>query len=309
MNPPGGTQGSREFRQAWAASQIEQIQQYMQQLDGASADWIGRNLPTAYQDGLDRGDKQAKESGVYADDSLPLKGGFSQIDRRTIEIFASEIYGDLHKAGVSMESRAARLLRETAQQDLDEADLNAILAQGVIEGRPRDTIRRLKEELEAVNVGTVKIIDKNGDPMEFSAGDYASMVVRTKTREATVKARHNRLEELDLDLVAIVGKVSNHFCTAFLGQVFSLSGKSRQYPAYSDLPGGGPPFHPNCSKSTRPFVPELASKQQIDAADGVEDAESLLGTTPAEAQRSFKDLQLRSQVEGVYATTEKKLFG
>ena len=54
-------------------------------------------------------------------------------------------------------------------------------------------------------------------------------------------ARHERLGELGLDLVAFVGRVSDNFCSAFLGQVFSLSGTSNKYPAYASLPGGGPP--------------------------------------------------------------------
>lgn len=31
------------------------------------------------------------------------------------------------------------------------------------------------------------------------------------------------------------------------------------YPALAGLPGGGPPFHPNCSKGTAAYVPELVS--------------------------------------------------
>jgi hypothetical protein len=163
--------------------------------------------------------------------------------------------------------------------------------------------------LRAVHGDRVSIIDKNGDPMEFGVGHYADMVARTKTRQATVTARHGRLEELGLDLVSIVGRVSQYFCTAFLGQVFSLSGKSEKYPAYSELPGGGPPFHPNCSKSTRPFVEELADERQMAAAEPLEDAGTLLGMDVSRAQRAFKDLQLHAQVKDRYAMTEKKLFG
>jgi hypothetical protein len=145
--------------------------------------------------------------------------------------------------------------------------------------------------------------------MNFDVGYYAEMVARTKTREASVDARHERLSELGLDLVAIVGRISKNFCTAFLGQVFSLSGNSDKYPAYSSLPGGGPPFHPNCSKSTRPFVEELASDKQLDQADGLDDADKLLGMDATQAQRAFKDLQIHAQQKDRYATTASKLFG
>jgi hypothetical protein len=140
-------------------------------------------------------------------------------------------------------------------------------------------------------------------------GYYAELVARTRTREAQVQARHERLGELGIDLVSIVGRISNSFCTAFLGQVFSLSGTSAKYPAYASLPGGGPPFHPNCSKSTRPYVEALATQAQAEQAETLPDAQQLLGQDVATAQRRYKDLQIRNQVEDRYATTEARLFG
>src|SRR5207248_2252057 len=88
---------------------------------------------------------------------------------------------------------------------------------------------------------------------------------------------------------------------------------SDKYPAYASLPGGGPPFHPNCSKSTAPFIEALASKEQLDLAAGVDDAEKLLDVKdPAEAQRRFKALQLFQQQEdryprGVQTSAVKKM--
>jgi hypothetical protein len=114
---------------------------------------------------------------------------------------------------------------------------------------------------------------------------------------------------MDINLVTIVGKVSDNFCSAFLGMVFSLDGKSDKYPAYSELPGDGPPFHPSCSKSTRAFVPELATETQLDMADGLDDADKLLGDDTSEAQKKYKSLGMRAQVQKHYATTAKQLFG
>lgn len=304
LHPPGRTQASREYRAAWASQQVGRIDAILRELKGRASGWIGRRMPQAYRDGLALADRQATEAGVRVPGS-GLAGGFAVIDERTITILARDAYADLEKAADSMGDRSRRLLRTTAQEGLSEADINRILAGGAIEGRPLDTIRNLREELRRVHGDTVEITTRNGGTMNFEVGYYAEMVARTRTREATVLARHERLEELGLDLVAIVGRVSNNFCTAFLGQVFSLSGKSAKYPAYSRLPGGGPPFHPHCTKSTRPFVEELATDRQLSAAQGVGDASLLLGMDQTEAQRSYQDLQIRTQVEDRYKASTR----
>ena len=308
LHPPGGTEASRHYRIAWAAQQSRQIDLWLRQLDAASADWIGATLPQVFADGVKRAETQAKEAGVRVQGS-GFGGSFALADRRTLEVFAHDIHADLSAASKSIGNRAERLLRATAQQSLSEADIDRILAGGVIEGRPLDTIRTLREELRRVSGDEVAVKTKSGGVMNFEVGYYASMVARTRTRQATVIARHRRLKELGLDLVAIVGRISNNFCTAFLGEVFSLSGRSTKYPALKSLPSGGPPFHPNCTKSTRPFVEELASEKQLDAGETDEDQRKLFNVEPAVAQKRFKELQLKQQAVARYATTARQLFG
>ena len=314
LAPPGKTDKSRVWSQSRASEQLHQVEQLIVNLQHSAAAWIGDSrdgspgpVHQAVADGIARGITQAKEAGVDQGDGL--RGSFSRIDRRTVELFAQEIYADLKKGAVGMGESAKKVLRQTAQLKLPESDLDKILAGGVIAGKPAETIRTLREALQVVHGDTVTIQDKNGDLIHYPAGYYASLVVRTKTREATVHARHDRLEALDLDLVSIIGRISKNFCTAFLGQVFSLGGKSSKYPSYANLPNGGAPFHPNCSKSTRPFIEELASGKQLEMAEGHADADQLLGDDSATAQRKFKDLQLYQQVKDSYATTAKKLFG
>ena len=312
LKPTGRTQAAQDFRQARAASQIAQVDQILRQMKLQTASWLSQDasLVKPVHEARQRADRQAEEAGVRVESAL--SGSFDQVDVRTATVFARQIAEDLagpDGAADRMADRSKRLLRQTAQVGLDESQINRILAGGVVEGKPVETIRRLRDELRAVHGGTVTITDKNGDPREFDVGRYAEMVARTQTRQATVVARHDRLGELGLDLVAIVGRVSQYFCTAFLGQVFSLSGRHPRYPAYASLPGGGPPFHPNCSKSTRPFVEELAEPKQLADAEPLADAKKLLGMDTSRAQRSFKDLQLHAQVKDRYATTEKKLFG
>lgn len=312
--PPGSTQAGREWSQARAAQQLAQIEALIARMKQDAAAWIsdprdGSDGPVtqAVKDGIARAITQAKEVGVSPPEGMT--GSFSLIDPGTVAIFAQKIMSDLSKAANGMGENAKQILRTTAQLKLPESDINKILAGGVIAGKPAETIRTLREALKAVHGDTVSFPDKNGEVIHYDAGYYAKMVVVTQTRTATTVSRHRALESMDLDLVGIIGRVSASFCTAFLGQVFSLSGKSTKYPAYSSLPGGGPPFHPNCSKGTRPFVEALASDHQLTRAEGFTDSQELLGDDAAAAQRKYKDLQIQQQVKDKYPVSAVKLVG
>lgn len=302
-SPTGRTQTSRDFKQARAAQQISQVDQILREVAGDRGAWIGRNVPRAYTDGIVRGDQQAREAGVSPDDLAAVQGSFSQVDRDAVQAFARDIATDLATAERGMADQAARVLRITAQQDLAESDLDKILAGGLIEGKPAATIRELRDALTAVNGGITTIINRHGNPMQFETGYYARLVAVTKTRQATVVGRHNRLSRLGIDLVSIVGALSGNFCTAYMGKAYSLSGNDPKYPPLASLPSGGPPFHPQCSKSTRPFIPDLATDEQLANAEGLPDADHLANVDATTAQRRYKDLQLEQQVRAAYGSS------
>lgn len=150
-----------------------------------------------------------------------------------------------------------------------EPAVNRAIARGLIsgdvrvaEGAIRDLFRdRNAPERESYRKLGNKIVTVGKAEMTVRA--YAMTVVRTRTREATVSARHERLGASGISLVQITGNNSTNFCTAFIGLVCSLAGEQTidgvTYPALSSLPNGGPPFHPNCSKGTAAYVPDLVS--------------------------------------------------
>jgi hypothetical protein len=221
LKPPGGNENSQAYRAAIAAQQIQQIDRIALGLKIKASGWVGRNIPAAMSAGVKLAHEQAIEAKVKTKDELP-EGSFSLIDVGTVRKFAADTLADLHRAADSMADRGKSVLRQTQQQGLSEKEINKILAGGVIEGRPRDTYRALEKELKALHGETVEV---NG--INFDTRYYAELVARTKTRQATVAARHERLEDLGLDLVMIIGRQSGNFCSAFLGQVFSLSGKDQ----------------------------------------------------------------------------------
>lgn len=307
LKPGGATAAGQAFRRARASTLVAQVDAILRQLKAQASGWVGAKMPQAYRDGLAAGDRQAEEAGVRVAGS-GLSGSFGLVDQQAVVVLARDAMADLSKAADSAGDRAKRLLRQTAEMGLGGAAINAILAGGVIEGTPVETIRSLRDALKAVHGETVTIVDKNGRPIEFDAGTYAELVARTRTREAVEHARHSRLAALGIDVVVIIGRVSNTFCTAYLGKAFSLSGNHPKYPALSSLPNGkGPPFHPRCSKSTRPFVEELATEKQLDDAAPDADVAKVITRDPAVAQRVFKDLQVRAKVEDRYVRSTKSV--
>ena len=244
LHPPGGTASGQDFRRARAAELITRINAILKKLDAKSIDWIRRNAPAAFREGMAEAERQARELGMSVP---PIVGSFSVVPQHAVEVLAHDIAADLNKASDAMGQQAIRLIRATAQRGLGEAQIDTILAGGIIHGEPVQAIRALRQALELVHGETVPITDKNGDVIHFKAGYYAKLVAVTKTRQATEIGRHRRLQSLGMDLVSIVGRSSKNFCSAFLGKVFSLSGRSRKYPSLSVLPNGlhgnhGPPF-------------------------------------------------------------------
>jgi len=297
LDPPGKTANAQAFNQARASQVLAQVDDEVARLRGIAADWTGTALDASMQRGIATADRQAERAGVREPGSA-LRGTFSVVDRRAAEVLARDTVTDLIKAADSMRGQAANALRRMAATGVTNAEVNAILTAGVIEGRPGNAIRELREALKLVHGKQVTIIDRNGDPITFAVGRYARMVALTKTRQATRIARHARLADKGIGLVKVVGRISDNFCTAYLDQVYSLTGDHPKYPSIDSLPNDGPPFHVQCSKSTAPFVEDLADPEDLQVGAPDPDTAKLLGSEDtSELQRKFKDLGLRSQAE------------
>ncbi|HVS73116.1 MAG TPA: hypothetical protein VHQ47_17810 [Phycisphaerae bacterium] len=263
ISPPGRTAAAQEFNHARAAQQLAQVNREIFLLRHHASQWTSEAITDAVRRGTLLADKQAASAGIQAPG---LSGSFGAINTQAVEVLARDTIGDLYKAADSMGNTAAFALRKMAATGVTNAQVNQIIAgRAIIEGQPQAAVRELRDLLEKVHGKRVVIQGKSG-PISFDTGYYAKMIATTKTREAVVTANSHRLQQHGIDLVRIVGKVSVHFCTAFLGHVYSISGGHSRYPALSSLPSGGPPFHPNCSKSTVPFIEGLSTPDAADAA-------------------------------------------
>ena len=288
LHPTGGTDSAKAFNQSRTSQLLNQVRQEMIQLKQNAAKWTSKALQTAMEKGIAVADDQAQEAGIIIpniDGTPEIKGSFALLDRRAIETLARDTAGDLYKAANSMEAQFGNVLRHMAATGVSNAQVNAILAGGIIEGTPRAAQLALKDALEKVHGETVTIQTKRG-PRNYDTAEYARMVANSKMKEATYTARHERLQEHGLDLVRIIGSRSIYPCSLLLGLVYSLSGESKKYPAFSSVSEGQEPyhlFHPHCHKSTIPFVEALESDVSKQVAAG------LGGASPEERHQALID--------------------
>ena len=319
IKPPGRTDSAREFNQSRAAAGLAQVQGEISRLKKQAIEWTSTALQSSMEKGLKVADSQAIQVSKSISDSALATGHSGLkltatlaplIDHDALKVLALDTVADLAKAADSMGQYAGTSLRRMAATGVSTSQVNQILAGGIIEGKPQEAIRQLKLALQKVHGDTVTIKDKNGDDITFKAGYYAQMVAQTKTRQAVCQARHNRLAQRGIDLVIVVGRVSKNFCTAYLGKAFSISGESKKYPPLDRLPSGGPPFHPNCSKSTAPFIDQLAGEEELAAAAPDAHTDKFLNTTDTtKLQKEFTNSNLSAAVKQREAKVAAEIKG
>lgn len=278
---------SARFRLARAAELERQIIDRLRRLNVQTPGIITDATLAAVQDAIAFGERELAELGLDPKNAVPgVAGsiGFGLVDDDAVRVIAedtvartvSDMQQSLSTAAADHGRRAAQVFRSLSESAANvggsaEREVNRAIARGLITGDPVIADRAVRDlyrdpaAREGVRKLGNKIIEVGATTMTVRA--YASTVVRTRTREATETARHRRLGASGISLVQITGRVSRNFCTAFIGLVCSLNGEQTvdgvTYPALSSLPNGGAPFHPNCSKSTAAYVPELVSAGRV----------------------------------------------
>jgi|WetSurMetagenome_2_1015567.scaffolds.fasta_scaffold288191_1 hypothetical protein len=293
IEPKGKSPDSQKWNASRAAMRINQVHEEIKTLKANITDWAGPTFKDAYKKGLKVGRQQASDLGIRHEG---MSGSLSnRFDAGAVRKLAQDAAADLVKASKSMEDHAVKTLRRMAATGVTNAEVNKILAGGVIQGSTVQASRDLREALRKVHGETVTVTGKSGTPMTFEVDYYANMVARSKIRQAVQESRHEALRSVGVTLVRVVGRQSKNFCTAFLGRVFSIDGKTDKYPSIDELPGGGDGMHPNCSKSSAPYDKDLATKDQVTRSIMTDDEKKLLGVSAYEAQKTYKGLQIRQE--------------
>lgn len=275
---------SASYRAARSAELIAQINTQLSIARDRGIENIRLTTGTAYTQGLRQAVTQMEVLGLKeVRQAASVRPTFSVIDQMAVRLIATDSAARMVNGLADHAHRAERVFRSFSAGPLAEREIevNRAIAQGLIAGDPRATDRAIREMFrdETLTGEQAESYRRIGNKQITVGGwtgsvrAYAATVQRTRMREATVKARHTRLQDLGreigvpMDLVQITGRVSSNFCTRFIGLVVSLTGARDGYPALASLPGGGPPFHPNCSKGTAAYVPQLVDKARSKAHD------------------------------------------
>lgn len=137
----------------------------------------------------------------------------------------------------------------------------ATLSRGEIERNLKKMFQRMFGDIDFIAIQT-----KNGRIIRYKLKTYTDMLARTEMRYITTKAAKLALQEWEHDLIRVVpewvGDCSSKICYDYAGMVFSLSGKSKEYPVLNEEP----PFHPRCHHSITPVTPESIALDKKRAA-------------------------------------------
>jgi len=209
-------------------------------LNEYSAKWVKTELPKSYKTGIDKSYAEFRKQNIPTELVAP--------NNIVVANLVDNMVGQL--------SDATQFVGRRIKDDLRKAGVAAVadkLATGsTVKQTKQNLLTRLSDD------GIVSILDKRGRPIRLDA--YASMIARTTTREATNRGAIQQVQDSGSDLV----QMTTHFstcpiCAPLEGRVYSISGKSAEYPPLNKAFGGGySTIHPNCFID--PQVPIFTSK-------------------------------------------------
>jgi len=233
-----------DYQRAVAMRQQARIAQILDELGTADEGWTRMHLRRLYQEGLE--DADAALDAIRA--QAPPEE-FSALHRESIQLYAENLATALGEARATVGRRVNDVFRR--------AGIAALQQETIVGGTARDATARMVQELQRRGITAFVAQRRDGSQMQFKLGDYADIVARTTSREATDAALFHRLSERGHDLVRITRhegecpKCINAIET--YGTIYSLSGNSDTYPALEDAKGLGL-FHPRCVHRPTPYI-------------------------------------------------------
>ena len=162
-------------------------------------------------------------------------------------------------------SAAIRTAKESANETIMDTlnDVKKAMAKNLISGDTNKvTTNQIKEKF--AKEGLTSFVTKDGKklPLDY----YAKLVVETKVRTAHVEGSNRRYLDADVSLVQIVEQEDTcHICAKYRGMVVSQTGKDEGFKSKFDKDVRFPPYHPHCHGTTRPFIKEFKTEEEIHA--------------------------------------------
>jgi len=222
---------------------LGQTNEVLKQLIREGKVWTNSNIPREYKKGVNRVVNAYKEMGI----DIPTFDDFSKLHHDQIDILVRNATDSL----IDSTNYVGRRINDTVRRISIDSVTQAQLTGGTVQSIRADLMQRFVDN----NITSMKT--KNGRNINLDS--YAETVARSTTRESQNKAQMNHMLASNRDLV----QMSSHattcpICAPLQGRIYSISGKSTEYPpldvAYS---GGYANIHPNCRHVLMPYEPAL----------------------------------------------------
>jgi len=225
---------------------LKQVNTITAALNKGAYRWAKTTIPHSYEVGIDLAADRLKALGVTRFVSYDAK-----IHTSAVNVLVDEVTAELLTANENMKKFFTRVITQTQQRLLEDAEITRMIAEGVIKGEARRTVsdailKELRKQMD--NSQFVVINGRNYRP-----DSYATLVARTRTKEASTQGTLNTALRYDVDLV----QWDTHseiceYCQQFSGRVYSISGTDDNFPALDEKP----PLHPNCRCVITPITRE-----------------------------------------------------
>jgi hypothetical protein len=249
-----GGPANLELARERARQLVAAVDRELALLQSRTAGWADEALARRIRDGVQGAADALLKQGAAFD----VAGSLGPANEALLATIADEILIDAEYAAGAARRTMQRHFRLTQQRLVEEAAINQSLL--VSEARMENMNQRAKR--------LARVFQRAADNEEFivagrrrySMETYARLVGSTRMAEAASEASLNYAKAVGTDLV----QVSDHgrtdpACDAHAGKIYSISGRSKRFPALRERP----PYHPHCRHVLTPFVEELASEREL----------------------------------------------
>lgn len=230
---------------------LHDVNRILLELDKQAVAWAAQVIPRTYNSSAEL----AVQTWIDAGLKLPaVDAGFAQVHRAAIQVLADNFLANIRDAH--------NFIGRRVRDEWRKASLEAITEKVATGQTVRETKKRLQARLAEEGLSAFK--DSKGREWRLDA--YADMVARTTTTEATNLGTTNQLQSMGYDLM----QLTDHdapcpICAPYEGRIYSVSGKSKDYPPLNIVPGirdGYWTLHPNCRHRFSPYIPELDNDRE-----------------------------------------------
>lgn len=225
-----------DFEQYRIQQILNQVNQIVIGLDNRVYKWTEKNIPVAYNQGIDLAAERLKALKVTR-----FVAYDAQVHTSAVNVLVNDVAAEMLITNNNMKQTVSRYLLQTQQQVLQEKEINKMIAEGLIEGQTRREIsNKLLNDFKS-KMNNQQFINIKG--RNYRPDSYASLIARTRTREASSQAIINTSLRYGVDLVQWDAHSEVcEYCQQFSGRVFSISGLDKDFPQLKEKP----PLHPHC---------------------------------------------------------------